>query len=240
MDNFPKALAHGEFEEVFPDVFFLTGAMETVLMEKDWQFSRNMVVVRENESLTIFNSIRLNEIGLAALDKLGTVTDIVRVGALHGRDDDFYLTRYNATLWTLPGLDAPESAREVKHLTADCKLPITDASVFIFEQTNIPESIILLAREGGILIGCDAIQNWTEADEYFSEESTQVMTNMGFFTPANIGPVWMQAAEPKLGDFERLQTLTYQHALCGHGRPLKETAKEAYQATFEKLFPSQS
>ena len=47
MDEMPPALPHGKLEEVFPDVFFVTGMMKTVLMNADWQFSRNMTVVRE-------------------------------------------------------------------------------------------------------------------------------------------------------------------------------------------------
>jgi hypothetical protein len=46
MDQFPPALPHGQFEQIFPDIFFVTGAMETVLMSARRQFSRNTTVVR--------------------------------------------------------------------------------------------------------------------------------------------------------------------------------------------------
>ena len=72
MDQFPPALPHGTIEEVFPDVFFVSGAMETVLQGMDWKFSRNMTVVRDGERLIIVNSVRLGEEGLAQLDKLGS------------------------------------------------------------------------------------------------------------------------------------------------------------------------
>ena len=123
---------------------------------------------------------------------------------------------------------------------SEAKLPIADASVFMFENTQIPECIIVLQREGGILIGCDAIQNWIETDCYFSEQSSVMMTDMGFFTPANIGPVWMQFAQPEASDFERLQKISYSHALCGHGKPLLHSAKTAYQDTFSKIFHANS
>ncbi len=51
-------------------------------MELDWQFSRNMVIVREGERLIIINSVRLNEEALAELEQLGTVTDVIRLGGL--------------------------------------------------------------------------------------------------------------------------------------------------------------
>ena len=89
MHQFPPALSHGSIQEVFPDVFFISGAMETVLQDIDWRFSRNMTVVRDGERLIIVNSVRLSDEGLAALEKLGQVTDVVRLGSLHGRDDPF-------------------------------------------------------------------------------------------------------------------------------------------------------
>jgi hypothetical protein len=39
-------IAHGQLEQIFPDIFFVTRAMETVLMNTRRQFSRNMTVVR--------------------------------------------------------------------------------------------------------------------------------------------------------------------------------------------------
>jgi hypothetical protein len=236
MEQFPAALAHGSFEEVFPNVFFITGTMETVLMEKDWQFSRNMTVVREGTKLVVFNSIRLNDDGLAKLESLGTVTDVIRVGGLHGRDDAFYVDRYDATYWTLPELESEHCFNKIQTLHPDAKLPIPDASVFLFEKTQVPESVIHLEREEGILIGCDAIQSWAEADEFFSEESIGMMQEMDFFKPANVGPVWMQAANPVADDFIRLLELDFKHALCGHGQPLYQSAKEDYHSAFSNLF----
>lgn len=39
---------------------------------------------------------------------------------------------------------------------------------------------------------------------------------------------WLQRNELTLQDFIRLQELAFRHALCGHGPPLREIAKEAY------------
>ena len=59
---------------------------------------------------------------------------------------------------------------------------------------------------------------------------------MGFFTPANLGPVWVQAAAPQGQDFARLKDLNFNHAVCGHGEPLRDTAYEDYSATFNRMF----
>ncbi|MYM64902.1 hypothetical protein [Pseudomaricurvus sp. HS19] len=233
--QFPPALGHGPVEEIFPNVFFVTGAMETVLQGMDWAFSRNMTVVRDGERLIIFNSVRLTDEALAGLDSLGRVTDVVRLGALHGRDDPFYVDRYQANYWALPEM-IHESGLQATHTLAPDSLPLADAGLFVFETTKIPEAVVLLKREGGIAIACDALQNWLAPDQFFSDASSELMQQMGFFTPANIGPVWMQAAEPAAGDFVRLAEIPFSHALCGHGEPLRDSAQADYQATFSRLF----
>jgi len=236
MSQFPEALAHGSIEEVFPNVFFVMGAMETVLQDIDWKFSRNMTVVRDGERLIIINSVRLTDAGLVELDKLGKVTDVVRLGSLHGRDDPFYIDRYDANYWAMPGMEHETGLKATHELKPGGESPISDASVFEFCTTEIKEGILRLDREGGILIACDALQNWTKPDEFFSDASRNMMQDMGFFTPANVGPVWLQAAEPKGDDFARLKELSFKHALCGHGEPLRDTAQQDYNATFKRVF----
>lgn len=237
MDQFPQALAHGQIEEVFPDVFFVSGAMETVLQGMDWKFSRNMTIVREGERLIIINSVRLDDAGLAELDRLGRVTDVIRLGALHGRDDPFYIDRYEADYWTMPDMEHETSLQATRTLKPESDLPIADASLFAFQTTQLPEGILHLDRDGGILIATDALQNWLAPDEHFCESSKNLMTEMGFFTPANLGPVWVQAAAPAADDFQRLKELSFKHALCGHGEPLRETAHQDYSDTFNRMFP---
>ena len=63
-----------------------------------------MVIIRNGNELSLINTVRLNEEGLAVLDALGTVKNVIRIGAFHGRDDGFYLERYQAKLWALKGM----------------------------------------------------------------------------------------------------------------------------------------
>ena len=236
MDQFPPALAHGSIDEVFPDVFFVSGAMEAHLQGVDWKFSRNMTVVREGDRLIIVNSVRLTEDGLAELDKIGRVTDVLRIGSLHGRDDPFYVDRYDANFWEMPGMQHETGLKATHTLTPGESCPIADASVFEFTTTKFPEGILHLEREDGIVIACDALQNWLKPDEFFSDTSRDMMQGMGFFTPANLGPVWVQVAVPEKDDFARLKQLSFKHALCGHGEPLRDTAQQDYGATFKRVF----
>src|SRR5262245_22869612 len=101
--TFVPAMPHGAIEEVFPDTFFVQGTTRPNFNGLNWQFSRNMTILREGEALTLVNSVRLDDAGLAALERLGRVTNLVKIGAFHGYDDPFYVDRYRPRLWALPG-----------------------------------------------------------------------------------------------------------------------------------------
>lgn len=236
MDEFAPALPHGPLEEVFPGIFFVTGSMKTMLMGAHWHFSRNMTVVRDGDALTLINSVRLDDAGLAQLESLGRVAHVLKIGSLHGRDDAFYKARYGATYWALPGMPHEAGLVPDRELVEGGELPISDASLFVFHSTKLPESILHVHRAGGVLVACDSLQNWVRDNEFFSDESRKTMTEMGFFQRANCGPVWLQFAEPKPDDFLRLRERDFRHVLCGHGEPLKDDARQAYTARFQSLF----
>ena len=236
MNDFAEAMPHGEIKEVFPDVFFVTGTMKTVLMGAHWHFSRNMTIVRDGTDLTLLNTVRLDDAGLAQLELLGTVKHIVKIEALHGLDDAFYKSRYGATLWAPADMPHANGLSTDKLLEPGGDMPFTGASVFIFEATKLPGCIVRIDREGGILVACDALQNWVGPDAFFSDESRKTMTEMGFFQSANIGPVWSMVNEPKAQDFVRLRELSFNHALCGHGVPLRDHAQEAFNKRFKEVF----
>lgn len=236
MSSFPAALPHGALDEVFDNVFFVTGTMEGEFFDAPWTFSRNMTVIREGDELTLVNSVRLDDAGLAALDALGKVVHVVRIGSLHGRDDAFYVERYGATYWAAAGMPGDGGPAVDRELVGGGEAPVAGCSVFQFHGSKLPEVILVLDREGGIAISCDALQNWVEPDGFFSAQTRETMTNMGFFQEANLGPVWVQVNEPQADDFVRLKDVSFKHALCGHGAPLRDRAQEAYAARFEQVF----
>ena len=57
------AYPHGELQELFPDTFFVTGTVP-LPGPLPVRFSRNMTVLRTGSSLTLVNSIRLDDAGL--------------------------------------------------------------------------------------------------------------------------------------------------------------------------------
>ncbi len=229
------ALPHGVLEEVLPDIFFVTGTRHWDFMDRRWQFSRNMTVVRDGGALTLFNAVRLSDEGLAALDALGRVAHVVQLGGLHGVDDAFYRDRYGATYWAQPGAGQAGVTVDAA-LTEDAALPLPDAELFVFRTTKVPECILRLGRDGGVLVACDALQNYLAPDRFFDDGTAALMDGMGFFRPANVGVAWMQAAAPGAEDFRRLAAWRFEHVLCAHGAPVVGGARPAFAATFEALF----
>ena len=181
MDQFAQPQPHGPLEEVFPGIHFVTGTMKTQLMGAHWHFSRNMTVVQEGDALTLINSVRLDDAGLRQLDALGRVVNVVRIGALHGLDDAFYKAHYGAAYWAPPGVPQPAGLLPDHTLLPGGSMPFSACSVFAFEHTKLPEAILHIEREGGILVACDALQNWVKPDEFFSAESRQTMAKMASF-----------------------------------------------------------
>ncbi|TNF39784.1 MAG: hypothetical protein EP311_10100, partial [Cytophagales bacterium] len=192
MKNYHPAMPHGPIKEVLPDVFFVMGTMKNEFFGSMWQFSRNMTVVRENGNLTLINTVRLGEEGLKELESLGKVTHVVRIGDMHGVDDPFYVDRYGAEFWAMPGMRVQEGLKVDHELVEGGPLPLSNASLFVFHTSKRPECILRLDREGGIMIACDSLQNWVEPDEFFDESTIPTMEEIGFFKSGNLGLAWMQ------------------------------------------------
>jgi hypothetical protein len=235
MPEYHPVMPHGEIEEVFPDVFYVTGTMRAEFFGSMWQFNRSMTIVRDGGRLTLINTVRLDDAGLAALDALGTVTDVARLGDMHGVDDPFYVDRYGARFWAAPGMRAGDGLAVHRELVEGGETPVSDGSVFAFATTKRPECILRLDREGGIMVACDSLQNWVAPDEFFDEETVGKMREMGFFTPTSLGLAWLHESQPQAEDFVRLKAVPFRHALCGHGEPARD-AMAGYHATFHRFF----
>jgi hypothetical protein len=194
-----------------------------------------MTVLRAGDELTLVNTVRLDDRGLDQLEKLGRVSHLVRLGSFHGMDDAFYRERYGARHWALPGMP-PEGIEPDELLTPGGREPFADLETFSFRTSKQPEGLLRHERDGGILISCDSLQNWTEIDPFFDEASAVRMQAMGFIKAANIGPGWRGSAEPSASDFARVKELAFRHLLPGHGRPLRDTAHLEFATTFEREY----
>lgn len=230
------AWPHGPLQEIFHDLYFVMGSNRVHHDGVDLQTSRTMLVVRQGADLTLINSVRLSSEGLHALDALGSVRHVVRLGAFHGRDDPFYRDHYGAELWALPGSTHADGRHADQLLTEGQELPCADARVLVFQTAKYPEAALLLPGHDGVLVTCDAIQNWTHADAFFSEATARIFEMQGLFGEANLPSTWLGACEPKREDFDRILALPFRHLVTAHGKPLLDDAHERVHASVLKVF----
>src|SRR5258708_5402170 len=152
MTNHRPAEPHGPIREVFPDVFMVMGEFR---IAPGISITRNMTVVRQGKELVLVNSVRLSPEGEAELDKLGTVSHLVRIGAFHDADDPYYLHRYRPTFWALPKTKHGGGISTTHELGVK-NSPFGKADVFVFEKGSLPEAAILLETDGGVLVTTDS------------------------------------------------------------------------------------
>lgn len=236
MTEFRPAYPHGELREVLPNVFYVNGSTKMGPL----RLGRAMVVVKEGERLVVINSLRMNEDGLAALDRIGKVTDVIRLGGFHGSDDPFYKDRYGATSWAIEGQVyfkgiKPDKGEVYFHadeyLRAGSALPIEGASLYVF-STSVPEAIVRLPVGGGTLVAADAMHNW-HSDEYLNLPATLVMKLAGMLKPHRLGGGWLKDLKPDRAEVAGILDLEFDNVLPGHGHPVIGGAKDAYRPHIE-------
>ena len=89
--TYPKAYPYDDIVKLYSGVYLLHGSIK---MGPGMRMNRNMIILEEAGQVTLINPVRMNDDGLAELEKLGQVTRIMRLGDFHGLDDTFYLERY--------------------------------------------------------------------------------------------------------------------------------------------------
>jgi hypothetical protein len=229
----------GQVQPLFEDVWWAWG---TTRFGPGILFPRNMVIVRERGELVIIHPILMPAAEQAKIEALGPIRHIVRLGAFHGMDDPAYVARYQPTTWAPPGVELRAGATNDRPLTPGGPLPFADGRLFTFERSRTPETAILLARHGGLLLACDSVQNW-ETTAGCSFLGGLMSRMMGFKGRACIGPGWRRIAEPRQGggfgpDFRRLVDHDFRHAVGGHGPPMIDTARTDLRATVQRLYGS--
>ena len=165
---------------------------------------------------------------------------MIRLGDYHldfknGVDDPFYIDRYQAVYWTMKGMNSRNGLVNSNLMTPDGDFPFSKASFFSYETSKRPEGLILLNRDGGILIAADSLQNMVP-DRFFSPVGKLVLRIGGFFKTANVGPAWLKQCKPEKSDFVKVKQLDFSHLVPSHGQPIKNTAKEEVSKSYNKLF----
>lgn len=248
-DPFPPVTPHGELEQVFENIWVLTGEISMSMGFAKMCFNRNMVVIRsKNKELVLIHPIRLNEQGLVELDKLGTVKHILRLAGHHGRDDPFYKNRYKTVnVWAVEGTTyfkgltygtTPYFLPD-EWMNETTLLPIEKADLIVLNGNKPPaEAVLLVERpEGAVLIVGDSLQNQRKDDTYLNWFGWFVMSMMGFLKPYIVGPGWVGSCDVRRGTVERLLELDFDHAIPAHGSVVKENAKEKFRPAIEGMKP---
>jgi hypothetical protein len=203
-----------------------------------------MTVIRVGERLVLVNTVRLDDAGLAALDKLGKVTDIVRVAANHGMDDPFYADRYKAKTWVIrgqrytTGFDTKQKDTYFEpdaEVDSGSELPIPGARLHIM-RSEPKEALLLVDRPGGaVCIAGDSLQHMESTDPYFNFLGRAMLTIMGFIKPHQVGPGWLKSGKPPASDLEAILDLSFSRLVPAHGKPVMEDAKEKFRPSITQV-----
>lgn len=236
--DFAPVYPHDPIEQIGDDVFMVRGSIK---MNPLVRITRNMAVVRERDALTLVDPIRLRDAELARLESLGEVKHIMRLGALHGIDDPFYVARYRAAFWCqVGGTTYPEPA--IDHVLVEGgDLPVAAAKLFCFAKTRQPECALLVESGPGLLLTADAIQHYGDYS-HNNLIARLAMPWMGFPRTTVVGPIWLRMMTPEGGtladEFERLLELDFDRLLSAHGTLLETGARQAVRAAVAKAFPA--
>lgn len=225
MTQYSLAWPHSNIKEVLPNIFFVTGTNITQHESVTLQHSRNMIIIRNQDELSLINTVRLTEKGLDELNSLGRVKNIIRIGSFHGRDDAFYIDHYNAKLWALPNMKHEHNKNTDYNLTNEL-MPFPNCEVFTFNSSKFPEAILHIKQNGGVLISCDSIKNWLTNDEFFNDLTTKIYEKQKVFGYAAINKIWLDATQVDKSELLALKGLEFSHLLSAHGEPLLNNAYE--------------
>lgn len=241
--SYPPVLPHDPPQQIADDLFVVHGCIK---INPIVRFTRNMAVVREGQELTLINPVRMKETGLAKLESLGKVRHVLRLGPMHGRDDRFYVDRYNTEFWSFEGGTTYTQPRITQALSEGCALPFSGARLFAFKHMTQTEGAILLERSPGILLTCDAIQSYstppyTPHTNWFTR---RLMPRIGFPRKTLIGPMWMKGLvtdrDGMKAEFERLLGWDFDQLLSAHGAFLARGAHQEVRQAFETMFAEEN
>jgi hypothetical protein len=183
------------------------------------------------------NPVRLSREGEAALERLGAVKHVVRLGHYHASDDPYHRSRFAPVYWAPPRADASGVG-----LVDGGPSPVAGVSVFAFAAASRGEAALLVEQpSGNLLVSCDSIQSWSDTAGC-SLLGGVTARAMGFLRErATIGPIWVKemtgnrpsALRP---DFERLLALEFDHLISAHGGLLRGGARSAISRACDVAF----
>ena len=233
--NYAPIYPHDPIVEIFENIYLLRGSIQ---LGFGLSMNRNMIIIKQNNELTLINAVRMSGKELEKLEGLGKIKHVIRLGDFHGLDDQFYIDHYQVTFWSQSHHVNYPDLFPTKTIQSDSIPPIKNAEFFIFEQATCPEAILYI-EDKKLLITTDSIQYWSDW-KYFSFLSKIIIYLMGFRLGLFIGGPWLKRVTPKSAslknDFDRLLQLDFQHLVAAHGTILIKSAKEELIKVVKKQF----
>jgi hypothetical protein len=113
-------------------------------------------------------------------------------------------------------------------------LPVADAEFIEITSSTPKESVVLLKREGGIVIPADCFQN-VDPDRPAPFLVKFMMRRGGFLRRHNIGPGWYRVAQPDINEVAAILDRKFEHVLPSHGDPVIGNAAAQYRPRVEEI-----
>ncbi len=220
MKKYHKLLPHREVLEILPSVYSVTGTMRLFGL---FQYSRNMVILKEGSDLAIVNPVRVNEFELNKIRKLGNIKHIFKIGRLHSVDVPFYMDKFSPKLWVSEGDDALPEYKADYFFNEYSVLPFMKIKVIPIASSKLPETILLVLSDGGCLLSCDAFVNMTTDPmaNWLTGKLSKLLPQ-----PTFIGPNWIKLAKPPKKEMLQVLDHKFSHLVSAHGPPVLNDAYE--------------
>lgn len=232
-NKYAPAYAHNPIEELFENVFWVHGSIK---IAPGLTMNRNMIILRQDDTLTLINPVRLNSQEEAKLCALGDIKKVLRLGDFHGLDDQYYIDRFDAEFWCQTGQSTYKKPTPDIIIEAGTPSPIKNSEFFVYSTAKFPEAALLL-KTHKLLITTDSVQYFVDGG-FTTLPAKIVLHLMGFRKALLIGKPWIKRVTPKGGsmrdDFERLLTLDFDHLIAAHGTLLRGNARQALRDVVER------
>lgn len=236
MSEKSKIYPHGKVEKIDENIFMVRGSIK---MNPLMRITRNMAIVRQGDELSLINPIRVSREVELQIEALGSIKHIVRLGAFHGIDDPYYSEKYSASMWAQSGGSTYTVPKIDNEISAGCQLPFLNAEIIEFNGSMQSECVLLLKVGKGLLLTCDAIQNYGDYS-YNNLLAKLLMPLIGFPRATIVGPIWLKFMTPEKqsleAEFRKLLNLEFDSLLAAHGTLLEAGAHAAVEKAINKAF----
>lgn len=236
MSDQSKIYPHGKVEKIDENIFMVRGSIK---MNPLVRITRNMAIVRQGDEISLINPIRVSPEVESQIEALGKIKHIVRLGAFHGVDDTYYSEKYSPSMWSQPGGSTYTVPKIDNEISAGCQLPFLNAEVIEFNGSVEPECVLLIKVGKGLLLTCDAIQNYGDYS-YNNLAAKLLMPFIGFPRTTIVGPIWLKFMTPENqsleAQFRKLLALEFDSLLAAHGTLLKTGAYTAVEKAIDKAY----